>query len=137
MLIFPPKKTKIVCTIGPASKNREVMEKMMQNGMNIARINFAHGSFEEHKIIIEDLRKTAKKLNKRIVILGDLPGPKIRVEDIEPIELKEGDRIVLSSNPEGNEIGVNLENFASYLSSGTIIYLNDGFLQLRVESIEG
>ncbi|AHF96992.1 pyruvate kinase [Desulfurella acetivorans A63] len=137
MLIFPPNKTKIVCTIGPASKNREVMEKMMQNGMNIARINFAHGSFEEHKIIIEDLRKTAQKLNKRIVILGDLPGPKIRVEDIEPIELKEGDRIVLSSNPEGNEIGVNLENFASYLSSGTIIYLNDGFLQLRVESIEG
>ncbi|PMP62668.1 pyruvate kinase [Desulfurella multipotens] len=137
MLIFPPNKTKIVCTIGPASKNREVMEKMMQNGMNIARINFAHGSFEEHRTIIEDLRKTAKKLNKRIVILGDLPGPKIRVEDIEPIELKEGDRIVLSSNPEGNEIGVNLENFASYLSSGTIIYLNDGFLQLRVESIEG
>ena len=86
MLIFPPNKTKIVCTIGPASKNREVMEKMMQNGMNIARINFAHGSFEEHRTIIEDLRKTAQKLNKRIVILGDLPGPKIRVEDIEPIE---------------------------------------------------
>ncbi|MGB9755295.1 MAG: pyruvate kinase [Desulfurella sp.] len=134
---FPLNKTKIVCTIGPASANIEIISKMMQEGMNIARINFAHGSFEEHKEIINRLRKTSSALNRRIVILGDLPGPKIRIGDIEPIELKEGDRVVLSSNAKENQIPVNIEGFSNYLKKDTIIYLNDGFLQLKVEEIKG
>jgi pyruvate kinase len=109
---------------------------MMQNGMNIARINFAHGTFEEHKMIIERLRETAQNLNKRIVILGDLPGPKIRVGNIEPIELKENDLVVLSSQAEDNAIPVSLENFSNYLKTGDTIYLNDGFIQLKVEDIK-
>ncbi|HHS48806.1 MAG TPA: pyruvate kinase [Desulfurella acetivorans] len=136
MLNLPLNKTKIVCTIGPASSSTTVMEKMMQNGMNIARINFAHGTFSEHETIINRLRQTAARLNKRLVILGDLPGPKIRVGSIEPIELKENDRVVLSSQAEGNEIPVSLENFSDYLKTGDTIYLNDGFIQLKVEDIK-
>lgn len=134
---FSLNKTKIVCTIGPASANEETMSKMMKEGMNIARINFAHGSFEEHKEVINLLRKTAAALKRRIVILGDLPGPKIRIGDIEPIDLQEGDKVVLSSNAKENQIPVNLEGFSNYLKVGTIIYLNDGFLQLKVEEIKG
>jgi pyruvate kinase len=136
MLNLPLNKTKIVCTIGPASSSIDVIKKMMQNGMNIARINFAHGTFEEHKMIIERLRETAQNLNKRIVILGDLPGPKIRVGNIEPIELKENDLVVLSSQAEDNAIPVSLENFSNYLKTGDTIYLNDGFIQLKVEDIK-
>ncbi len=133
---FPPNKTKIVCTIGPSSYKKSVMEKMMLNGMNIARINFAHGEFEEHKVAIESLRAVAKDLNRRIVILGDLPGPKIRIGSIETIELKENDTVVLSSNPQNGEIGVSIENFSSYLKPGNTIFLNDGFLQLKVKEIK-
>jgi len=137
MLAFPLNKTKIVCTIGPASSSEEVMIKMMQNGMNIARINFAHSSFDEHKIIINRLRNVANKLNKRIVILGDLPGPKIRIGNINPIDLKEKDKVILSSKPDKGKIPVNVENFANFLKVGDAIYLNDGFLQLKVEDIKG
>jgi len=77
MLNLPEIKTKIVCTIGPASSDEETIKKMIQNGMNIARINFSHGSFESDQKVVNLLRQTAKSLNKRIVILGDLPGPKI------------------------------------------------------------
>lgn len=137
MLNLPPHKTKIVCTIGPASSSTTIIEKMLKNGMNIARINFAHGTFSEHETVINRLRQTAALLNKRIVILGDLPGPKIRVGNIEPRELKENDRVVLSSEPEGNEIPVSLENFSKYINIGDTIYLNDGFIQLKVEDIKG
>jgi|ADKJ01.1.fsa_nt_gi pyruvate kinase (EC 2.7.1.40) len=71
MLNLPEIKTKIVCTIGPASSDEETIKKLIQNSMNIARINFSHSSFESHQKVINLLRQTAKSLNKRIVILGE------------------------------------------------------------------
>ena len=91
-MALPPNKTKLVCTIGPASRSREVMEKMLRAGMNIARINFSHGDFSEHREVIENLRGAAKAVGTRLAILADLPGPKMRIGkfDQEPIELEPG-----------------------------------------------
>jgi pyruvate kinase len=133
MLNLPEIKTKIVCTIGPASSDEETIKKMIQNGMNIARINFSHGSFESHQKVINLLRQTAKSLNKRIVILGDLSGPKIRIGDIQPLDIKVGDRLILSDKPQEGVISVNLKDFSKYLKVGDVIYVNDGFLQFKVE----
>jgi pyruvate kinase len=136
MLNLPEIKTKIICTIGPASSDEETIKKMIQNGMNIARINFSHGSFEPHQKLINLLRQTAKSLNKRIVILGDLPGPKIRIGDLQPIDIKVGDRLIFSDKPQEGVISVNLKDFSKYLKVGDVIYINDGFLQFKVEDIK-
>jgi Pyruvate kinase len=136
MLNLPEIKTKIVCTIGPASSDEETIKKMIQNGMNIVRINFSHGSFESHQKVINLLRQTAKSLNKRIVILGDLPGPKIRIGDIQPLDIKVGDRLIFSDKPQEGVISVNLKDFSKYLKVGDVIYINDGFLQFKVEDIK-
>ena len=71
---FPANKTKIVCTIGPASDSREVLEKMIRAGMNIARLNFSHGDFESHGKIIQKIRDASKATKRRVAIMADLPG---------------------------------------------------------------
>ena len=77
------RKTKIVCTIGPASESEEMLEKLMNAGMNVARLNFSHGSHEEHKARIDSIRKVSKKLGKTIGILLDTKGPEIRTHDMK------------------------------------------------------
>ncbi len=71
-----PKKTKIICTIGPASSSQDVLEKLILSGLNIARINFAHGDFEGHRQVIANIRAAAEATGQRISIFGDLPGPR-------------------------------------------------------------
>ena len=89
--MFPANKTKIVCTIGPASASPAVMEKMLLAGMNVARLNFSHGSFDEHARVIADLRAVAQRTGKRVAIMADLSGPKIRIGELaEPVELAPG-----------------------------------------------
>jgi len=136
MLNLPEIRAKIVCTIGPAFSDKETIKKMIQNGMNIARINFSHGSFESHQKVINLLRQTAKSLNRRIVILGDLPGPKIRIGDLQSLDIKVDDRLILSDKPQEGTISVNLKDFSKYLKVGDVIYINDGFLQFKVEDIK-
>ena len=87
---FPAKKTKIVSTIGPATQSPEMLAKLLDAGMNIARINFAHGDLATHRQVIRDLRRVAIAMHKRVAIMGDLPGPKIRLGDIAggPVELE-------------------------------------------------
>ena len=89
---LPLHKTKIVCTIGPASDSPEVMEKMIRAGMNIARLNFSHGNFDSHRTVVRNLRSAARAADKRITIMADLPGPKMRIGRLaqEPVELKPG-----------------------------------------------
>jgi len=98
---LPPNKTKIVCTItiGPASRSREVMEKLLLAGMNIARLNFSHGDFTSHKGVIEDLRAAAGA-TKRRAIMADLPGPKMRIGkfESEPIVLTLGNSFTLTTD---------------------------------------
>jgi len=136
----PDYKTKIVCTIGPASRSERTLEELMRQGMNVARLNFSHGTLEEHTEDILRIRDVAARLNHSCTILADLPGIKIRVGKIhnEPVDLKEGNKITLTTtdivgSPE--RISVNYERLAESVSQGSLIYLNDGFIQLLVETI--
>ena len=91
-------KTKLVCTIGPAIDSLEIMLQMLNAGMNIARLNFSHGDFGWHKAAIDNLRP-ARSAGRRVTIMADLPGPKMRIGQLaeEPIELKRGDAFTLTT----------------------------------------
>jgi len=99
MKITSPK-TKIVCTIGPASENPDVMKQMIEAGMNVARLNFSHGDFAAHKKVIENLRAASASLGRRIAIMADLSGPKMRIGKFasEPINLNQGDKFTLTTD---------------------------------------
>ncbi len=137
---LPDHKTKIVCTIGPASRSETVLEKLMLHGMNVARLNFSHGTLEKHREDIQRVRDVAARLNRSCTILADLPGIKIRVGKIhnEPIDLKKGNKIILTTKHivgSAERISVNYERLTKSVSEGSLIYLNDGFIQLLVETI--
>ena len=129
---FPYNKTKIVCTIGPASSSRETMERMLLAGMNVARLNFSHGEFEGHAKVIEDLRAASRSTEKRLTIMADLPGPKIRLGEIagEPIELKIGDNFTLTTRQikgDGHCASSHLRRpRESGEQSPDVLFLNDG-----------
>lgn len=91
------KKTKIVCTIGPVSENKETLTQLVKEGMNIARLNFSHGDYEEHKARVELIREVSKETKKPIGILLDTKGPEIRLGDFENggVEFAEGDVVTL------------------------------------------
>src|SRR5690606_13293966 len=93
---------KIVATIGPASKDKDVLTRMIRAGLDVARLNFSHGTYEEHTHIIQLLRALSDELDKPITILQDLQGPKLRVGQIASgsVELTQGETIVLSSQPD-------------------------------------
>ncbi len=108
---LPPHKTKIVCTIGPASESRAVMEKMLQAGMNVARLNFSHGDFESHKKVIDNLRAASRATGKRVALMADLSGPKMRIGTLaeEPIQLNPGDAFTLTTEDiTGNQARVSV-----------------------------
>jgi pyruvate kinase len=96
---LPTHKTKIVCTIGPASESVEVMKQMMLAGMNVARLNFSHGDFTSHRQVIGNLRTAARAVRRRVAIMADLPGPKMRIGQLspEPIVLNPGDTFTLTT----------------------------------------
>ena len=133
-------KTKIVCTIGPASRSVEVLKGMIRAGMNVARLNLAHGNLEEHEKDIQLIRSVAIKSGRVVTILIDLPGPKIRVGRLEnePIALKKDDIVILTTLDvpgSGALIPVDYKDLPLSVSRGSLIYLNDGFLQLRVQRV--
>ena len=80
---IPTKKTKIVCTIGPASDSRSILEELISAGMNVARLNFAHGDKESHTRVIENIRAASSSIGFPVAIMADLPGPKIRIGAIQ------------------------------------------------------
>ncbi len=131
-------RTKIVCTIGPATNNPERMRALMQAGMNVARINFSHGDHTAHSKAIARLREVAAQEKCLIAIIADLQGPKLRVGDIEnePMELHRGETVTLSpaahSCREG-EIPVPHRELLRDLSTGQTVLLDDGDLSLVVE----
>lgn len=114
----------------------------MLTGMNVARINFSHGNFESHSEVIRRVRKVAAELNRTVAILADLPGPKIRIGKLEkePIMLHKGNFVTLTVDEElGNEkrIPVSYKQLPESVVSGSLIYLSDGFIQLRCLEISG
>ena len=135
------KRTKIVCTIGPASESEEMLEKLMRAGMNVARLNFSHGSHDEHRARIETIRKVANKLNLNIGILLDTKGPEIRTHNMKDglITLEKGTKVSVSmTEVEGTPemFSVTYENLINDVHEGSFILLDDGLIELQVEEID-
>lgn len=127
-----------MCTIGPSSENPKVLNAMIKNGMNIARLNFSHGTRLSHKALVKNIRAAAKKNNKIISIFADLQGPKIRMGDLEPTEIKTGGNLVLTSGAAtGGKIGVTYKNLHKDVKKGQRILIDDGLLELLVLSVSG
>lgn len=139
---LPLNKTKIVCTIGPASESPEIMQRLLLAGMNIARLNFSHGDFSGHRSVIKKLREAARVAGKHLTIMADLPGPKIRIGELaeEPIELKQGDAFTLTTDEtigDRRRVYVSFLHLPSVVKPGDSLFLNDGIIQLEVIGVEG
>lgn len=139
-LKLPGHKTKIVCTIGPASRSESVLKELITIGMSVARLNFSHGSLKEHQEDIRRIRSLTKRLDHMVAIMIDLPGPKIRIGQLskEPLVLKRGDNVILTTKPTsgtGSLIPVDYKKLPESVAKGSIIFLNDGFIQLRVQEV--
>ena len=138
--ILPAKKTKIVCTIGPASQSREILEKMIVSGMNVARLNFAHGDFDSHLVTINNIRAASVAVGRRVAIMGDLPGPKIRIGRLvdDPVFLVRGQSFILLIEEvlgDSQRASINFNNLPQVVKPGDKIFINDGFIQLEVEKV--
>jgi pyruvate kinase len=134
---LPAHKTKIVATIGPASDSPEMIERLIRAGLNVARLNFSHGAFDDHAGRIARIRAAERAVGRRVAIMADLPGPKMRVGTIapEPIELKPGDTFTLTTREvEGtvSRASVSFERLPRVVKAGDRLYLNDGLVQLEV-----
>ena len=135
-------KTKLVCTIGPASETPEILQQLLEAGMNIARLNFAHGSPAWHKRAIENLRHAAIVAGVSLTVMGDLPGPKLRIGTLEgePVIITEGGRFTLTTREMTGNHGrafVNFPRLPTVVTPGDIIYLNDGAIHLKVIGVAG
>jgi pyruvate kinase len=133
------RKAKIVCTIGPASNGKRVIEQLITSGMNVARLNLSHGSHDEHKKAIDNIRSSARKKGSPVAILLDLQGLKIRVGNLkgESVVLKRGSTVkVTSRNIEGTDevIPILYPRLGRDLKAGDSIFIDDGLLQLKVTS---
>lgn len=136
------RKTKIVCTIGPTSENEEILKKLISSGMNAARLNFSHGTYEEHGKRIELVKKLRKYTNKPIAIILDTKGPEIRTGNFKNggVELLEGQKYTLTTRSlEGDEsiCSVSYEKLHEDLKPGSRVLISDGLIELMVENIEG
>ncbi|MGD1987355.1 MAG: pyruvate kinase [Desulfobacterales bacterium] len=139
---FPANKTKIVCTIGPASDSPEVLERMIRAGMNIARLNFSHGDFESHAETIQKIRAASKAVEKRVAIMADLPGPKMRIGELEeePIQLAPDDLFTLTTEDIiGNQsrVSVSFARLHEAVKAGDNLFLNDGLIEMAVMNVAG
>ena len=136
------RKTKIVCTIGPASESEEMITALCQAGMNVARLNFSHGTHEEHLKRIKTIRKVREKLGMPIAIMLDTKGPEYRVGKFKggKVTLKEGDDYVFTTEDvEGDEtqVSVSYKNLANELEEGDRVLVNNGLLEFRVKETDG
>ena len=134
------RKTKIVCTIGPASESIEMLEKLVYAGMNVARINFSHGDYEEQSSRIENIKKVREKMAKPIALMLDTKGPEIRIGKFKEKEvmLHEGDMFTLLNEDtlgDNTKVSVTYKNLANEVSLGTTILINDGLIECKVEEI--
>src|SRR5690554_2173517 len=127
------RKTKIVCTIGPASESVEMLCKLIEAGMNVARLNFSHGDYEEHGQRIKNIREAERLTNKNVAILLDTKGPEIRTHNMEEgaIELKTGDSVIISMKEvlgTPQKISVTYEGLIDDVQIGSRILLDDGLI---------
>lgn len=135
------RKTKIVCTVGPSSSSPKVLRELLLAGMDVARLNFSHGSPEEHIKTIAHLRRISKALNRPVAIMQDLPGPKIRTGEMEtePVILRKGRNLVITGREVRggpDRISVNYPAFIKKLRPGDSILIDDGAIRLRAASVD-
>ena len=135
-------KTKIVCTIGPASESPEILEALIKAGMNVARLNFSHGTHEEHQRKIQIIRQIAERFRQPVAILQDLAGPKIRIGKMKEggVELRRGEKFLLTNRQiMGDEKGVSVSypSLPREVKTGDRILLADGTIELQVLGSDG
>lgn len=136
-------KTKMVFTIGPASESEDILTKLIEAGMSAARLNFSHGTHEEHKIKIDLIKKLRQKYNKHIAIMMDIKGPKIRTHNIkgDKVELLKGSKFTIICGEEilGDETHCSISYRELYkdVTAGNKLLVDDGLLELSIESIDG
>lgn len=136
------RKTKIICTLGPATDKDNVLEQLISEGMNVARCNFSHGSYEEHKKRMDAVKRLRKIHNMPVAILLDTKGPEIRVRSFKSgkVQLKKGEVFTLSHNEEpGDEksVGITSDELCMDVRPGTRILLDDGLIELKVINVKG
>jgi pyruvate kinase len=139
---LPEHKTKIVATIGPASESPAMLERLIRAGMSIARLNFSHGDFSGHAERIARIRAAEQATGRRVAIMADLPGPKMRIGSIEPepIQLRPGDPFTLTTEDiVGNQrrVSMSFDRLPVVVKPGDQLFLNDGLVQLVVQSVAG
>jgi pyruvate kinase len=137
------RRAKIICTIGPACHSEAAMRDLLRLGMDVARLNFSHGSHEDHSRNIERLRRAAEKENRTVCILQDLQGPKIRtgrLERHEPVLIKSGSSLLITPRDitgTATRISTTFPDLAREVSVGARILLRDGLIELRVRTVRG
>lgn len=139
-------RTKIICTIGPASEDPKTQAEMLKAGMDIARLNFSHGNHSHHHLLIKNLRLAAKRRGKIIGILGDLQGPRIRIGWLprDGVTIKEGERVILTTDVdkggaarEPNKIPFNFPGIHKDIKAGELVLADDGQIRMEVKEIRG
>lgn len=136
------RKTKIVCTIGPSSESLEKLKELIEAGMNVARLNFSHGDFEEHGNRIKNIRLASSELKKSTAILLDTKGPEIRTGKLkeEPIELVQDGRLILTTEDipgDAERISITYKNLPQDVHIGSTILIDDGLIGLTVVGVSG
>ncbi len=133
-------RAKIICTLGPSTRDEKMIMKLVEAGMNVARLNFSHDTHEEFKHRISMVRNISRETGKPIAILGDICGPKIRIGKIEgtSINLKEGDELTITTRPiigNQNIISTTYPNFVSDIEKGNRVFIDDGNIELTVTDV--
>ena len=136
------RKTKIICTIGPASESEEILTQMCEAGMNVARINFSHGTLDEQLSKINTIKKVREKLGLPIAIMLDTKGPEYRIKTFEnkKVTLKDGATFTFTTDDivgDETRVAVTYKNLIKELSVGDTILVNNGLVVCRVEELKG
>lgn len=138
------RRTKIVATLGPATNSQAIIEKLIQAGASVFRLNFSHGSADDHKARAQMVRAAAEKVGAHVAILGDLQGPKIRVSTFKnnAVMLEEGQDFVLDASlPKGEgdetQVGIDYKQLPQDVKTGDLLLLDDGRIQLQVTAVQG
>ena len=136
------RKTKIVCTIGPASESEEMLRALIKAGMNVARFNFSHGTHEEQKAKFERLISIRRQLNLPIATLLDTKGPEIRLRDFKDgkVELKEGQKFTLTTDEilgDASKVSITYKELPEDLTKGSTVLIDDGLIEMTVDEIRG
>jgi pyruvate kinase len=130
---MPFPRTKIVCTLGPSSNNRETLRALMEAGLSVARLNFSHGTHEQHALTVALVRATAQELGRPVAIMGDLQGPRIRIGDLAaPRRVEDGEDVILVAGEDAkpDQFPTTYENLCNDLRVGDRILVDDGLIEL-------